>query len=143
MKEFCTCSNCSDSELGAKVNAGWEIQFMQFTPDGKLNVVFIRDVPPAAAPVPKPVDKPLPRVIVPRPIANRKLPGHVCIQGLGDIPITPVQKEAAPQKASDPVMNEALRVGRETFDRVRSEGEAKIKAAANVFRPNINQGVQP
>jgi hypothetical protein len=54
MKEFCTVPNCSDSELGAKVNAGWDIKFMQFGADGKLNVVFVRDVPVAATPAPSP-----------------------------------------------------------------------------------------
>jgi len=50
-KEFLTRVDCKDKEMGDLVNGGWVIHFMQFMPDGKLNVVFCREVTvPAAAP---------------------------------------------------------------------------------------------
>ena len=139
-KEFLTRTNCSDAELGERVNSGWAIHYMQFMADGKLNVVFVRDVKPA------PDDQPavttsvsLPRVFVPRPIVNRKLPGYT-IQGLGDVPITSIRKEPPPVDG-DPVIEKARQVGKETFERVMAEGEARMKAAASSFRPTMNQGV--
>ena len=141
-KEYAIRTNCSEAELTKMSSEGWAIQFMQFMPDAKLHVVFVRDAKPTPAvqaAVPTEQVKSLPRVIVPRPIVNRKLPPTMCVQGLGDVPITPISKE--PVKTGDPVMNEAIKRGRETFERVKAEGEERMRAAASSFRPNFNQGV--
>ncbi len=60
-KEFFIRTNCSDAELAKMVNDGWTIHFMQFMPDDKLNVVFVRDAKPAPAAQPVvvvPVEQP-------------------------------------------------------------------------------------
>lgn len=51
--QFDIVPNCTAAELTRRCNDGWTDHLMQFTPDGRLNVVFSRRV------VPEPV-KPLP-----------------------------------------------------------------------------------
>ncbi len=142
-KEFCTCPNCSDSELGAKVNAGWAIQFMQFAADGKLNVVFVRDVPVAAAPVPTVTVVPAP---APKPIVNRPLINAVIV-GLDDsprsVPLThnkpkPGDTRKVNVPVTDPVIRRAYEEGQATYKRVFDENMAKVKEAAKSFRPNFS-----
>lgn len=143
-KEYAIRTNCSEAELTKMSSEGWAIQFMQFMPDTKLHVVFVRDAKPTPAVQPAvavEAVKSLPRVIAPRPIVNRKLPPTMCVQGLGDVPITPISKE--PGKTNDPVMERARQAGKDTYERVKAEGEERMRAAASSFRPNFNQGVTP
>lgn len=145
MKEFCTCTNCSDSELGAKVNSGWAIQFMQFMENGNLHVVFMRDVPPAATPAPEVV------VTVPsKPIVNRPLPTGSTMIGLDassrSVPLTnnkprPGDTRRVTVPVTDPVMRDAYERGQAVYNRVVAEGQAAMKEASNSFRPNFSQGV--
>lgn len=141
-KEYAIRTNCSEAELTKMSSEGWSIQFMQFMPDTKLHVVFVRDAKPSPAVQPAVAKEEvisLPRVIVPRPIVNRKLPPTMCVQGLGDVPITPISKE--PVRTGDPVIERARQAGKDTYERVKAEGEERMRAAASSFRPNFNQGV--
>lgn len=142
-KEYSIKTNCSEAELGKMSGTGWTIQFMQFMESGNLHVVFVRDVPVAVAPAPV-------VTIIPaapsKPIVNRPLSMNATVIGLDEparsIPLThnkpkPGETRKVNVPVGDPVMEEAKRVGRETFDRVRAEGEAKIRQA----RPYFMQGV--
>lgn len=132
-KTFCTKTNCQDADLEKYVNDGWQIQFMQFMPDAKLHVVFVREVAVAEA-APEPV------VVVPvKEIASPKLPLHIKVLGIeGDLPKVAAAKTegAAPKPCPEPVMAEALRRGRETFERVSAENAEKMRRAAASFLPN-------
>lgn len=140
-KEYAIRTNCSEAELTKMSSEGWAIQFMQFMPDAKLHVVFVRDAKPEAAQQPAVSEQPvtLPRVIVPRPIVNRKLPGYT-IQGLGDVPITAISKDV-PKAYHNPVMERARQAAQDAYDRAKAQGEERMKQAASSFRPNFNQGV--
>ena len=54
-KEYLIKHNVLENDLQKMTDparGGWDIQYMQFMTDGKLNVVFVRDcAPPVAAPV--------------------------------------------------------------------------------------------
>lgn len=141
-KEYAIRTNCSEAELTKMSSEGWSIQFMQFMPDTKLHVVFVRDAKPSPAVQPAvsvAEAKPLPRVIVPRPIPNRRLPGNMCVMGI-DQPAygKPFKRDVIDV---DPVMERARQAGKDTFERVKAEGEERMRAAASSFRPNFNQGV--
>lgn len=82
-KEFYTKFNCTDADLEQRINDGWEIQFMQFMSNDKLHVVFMREVPTAAA-VSQPDGETVVEPVVaaaPRPIASRP-PVPMTILGL-------------------------------------------------------------
>ncbi len=141
MKEFSTVFNCSDSELGAKVNAGWQIQFMQVA-DDKLHVVFVRDVTPAVAPVPTVTVTP---ASAPKPIANQPLI-NAMVMGLPDsphsVPLTtnkfkPGDTRKVNVPVGDPVMRKAYEQGQAVYEQAMANGEAKIKQS----RPNFMRGV--
>ena len=139
-KEYAIRTNCTEAELTKMSAEGWSIQFMQFMPDTKLHVVFVRDAKPAPAEQPavtEPVS--LPRVFVPRPIVNRKLPGYT-IQGLGDVPITAIRSDP-PKADSNPVIERARQAAQSAYDRAKAQGEERMRQAASSFRPNFNQGV--
>lgn len=140
-KEFCTRTNCSDAELGERVNSGWTIHYMQFMADGKLNVVFVRDVTPAPVQQPAVSAQPvtLPRVIVPRPIVSRKLPPNMTVLGIDQ----PAYAEACKRDTVgvNPVVERARQAAQDAYDRARAEGEERMRQAASSFRPNFNQGV--
>ncbi len=141
-KEYAIRTNCSEAELTKMSSEGWAIQFMQFMPDTKLHVVFVRDAKPSPTVQPAvavEAVKSLPRVIVPRPIVNRKLPGYT-IQGLGDVPITAISKDA-PKADHNPVMERARQAAQSAYDRAKEQGEERMRQAASSFRPNFNQGV--
>ncbi len=130
-KEFCIRASCSQEELTRRVNAGWAIQFMQFMQDGTLHVVFVRDAvtPAPAAPTVEVVNVPV------KPIQSVKLPAHICIVGLDEPRSVPLTHNK-PKPERDPVMEEALQRGRNTFNRVRAEGETLIKNARPSFVRN-------
>lgn len=114
-KDFCTITGISDAELAKHVNNGWQIQFMQFMPDAKLHVVFVRDVV-AASPAPAAPTVEVVTVTV-KPIESVKLPAHICIMGLDEpvrsVPLTRNGRKHGDTRPvsvpkADPVMEEAL-----------------------------------
>lgn len=142
-KEYAIRTNCSEAELTKMSSEGWSIQFMQFMPDTKLHVVFCRDVVAAPAPVEKVTVVSVPS----KPIESRPLLKGV-ITGLDDsprsVPLTYNTRKAGDTRpvnvpTGDAVTQEAIRRGRETYNRVVAEGQAKINQA----RPNFMQGVKP
>jgi hypothetical protein len=143
-KEFLTRVDCRDSEMGDFVNGGWVIHFMQFMPDGKLNVVFCREVTvPAAAPAPVDVPITVERV----PIASKPLPAGFKVMGLDEqprsVPLSHNKFKTGDTRkvhVPDAVTHEAMSKGREVYNRVMAEGEAAMKAAAQSFRPNFSKG---
>lgn len=141
-KEYAIRTNCTEAELTKMSAEGWSIQFMQFMPDTKLHVVFVRDAKPSPAeqPAVSPVVS-LPRVFVPRPIVNRKLPSNMTVMGIDQ----PAYSE--PYKSDtigvNPVMERARQAAQNAYDRAKAQGEERMKQAASSFRPNINQGVTP
>lgn len=141
-KEYAIRTNCSEAELTKMSSEGWGIQFMQFMPDTKLHVVFCRDVAPAAKPVESVTVVTAPAKTIP----NKPLLKGVVI-GLDEqprsVPLTYNTRRAGDTRpvnmpTGDAVTQEAMRVGRETYNRVVAEGQAKINQA----RPHF-MGVKP
>jgi hypothetical protein len=145
-KEFLSRVACSDAEIGDRVNAGWQIHFMQFMSDNKLNVVFVREV---TAPQPAPAQP----VVTVEPVAatthvtSKPLPAGITIMGLDEQPRSvPLShnkfKTGDTRKVHVPegVTSEAMLRGRDVYNRVMSEGEAAMKRASESFRPNFRAG---
>lgn len=139
-KEYAIRTNCTEAELTKMSGEGWGIQFMQFMPDAKLHVVFVRDVKPAPAAQPA-VNDPLflPRVIMPRPVLNQKLPPNMQVMGI-DQPAYKDSFKSEPTR-SNPVMERARQAAKSAYDKAKAQGEERMKQAASSFRPNFNQGV--
>lgn len=142
-KAFFTKFNCTDADLEQRINDGWDIQFMQGMANDKLLVVFVREIPQTAAEADgETVVEPV-VAAAPRPIASRP-PVPMTILGL-DQPAygKPYPGHSSPMPKGDcvpevdPVMAEALRRGREAFDRKMAEGSAAIHEAAKSFNKYV------
>lgn len=140
IKEFRIRPDCSESELGTLTSDGWQIQYMQFMPDGKLNVVFVREVAdePAAPAAPVVIVEP-----VAVPVASKPLPMGTVIMGLDEprsVPLTHNKFKTGDTRkvhVPDGVMGEALRRGKETYDAAMAQGAEQMRRAGEAFRPNF------
>lgn len=142
MKEFRTRVNCQDAEMAELVNDGWQIQYMQFMENGKLHVVFVREVAaPAPAAAPVVTVEPVP---APVKVPSKPLPAGFTIVGLDDPPRSvPTSfnkfKRGDTKKVHVPdgVMGEALARGQEVYESVIAQGAEAMKRAGESFRPNL------
>lgn len=145
-KEFLTRVDCKDAEIGDRVNDGWVIHFMQFMADGKLNVVFVREVAVAAAPTPVVIVEP----VKVESIVSKPLPVGVMVMGLDEpprsvpysfnTPMKPKPGDTRKVHVPDGVMGEAMARGREVYERTVAEGAEAIRRASESFRPNFSKG---
>jgi len=122
-KQYFIKRDCSDHDLEKFEADGWTREFMQFTTDARLHVVFVRDCPPTPSKQPF-----VGTVMAVEPVRSVAYTHNRAKRG-DTRPVT--------MPLVDPVMELALQRSKAVYNTVLADGESMISQASKAFKKGV------